>query len=67
MQVLDLARSAVGEWVVSLKMVAGADLRRVILRLQGYDANCVVSSLWGGTSTFDLFQFTDATPETPGA
>ena len=40
-------------------MVAGTDLRLVILRLGRYDANCVVSSLWGGTSTFDLFQFTD--------
>lgn len=44
---------------MDLMMVAGADLRHVILRLCSYDANCVVSSLWGGTSTFDLFQFTD--------
>ena len=40
-------------------MVAGTDLQLVILRLDSYDANCVVSSLWGGSSTFDLFQFTD--------
>jgi hypothetical protein len=40
-------------------MVAGADLRHVILRLDSYDANCVVFQPLGGTSTFDLFQFTD--------